>query len=241
MGAAVQDVAAPSRSRARSVRQASERGPWPEPRAAVARSAVDSQTSQLPHRGPTWCWTSPTTARSTQQAAGTGCSTCSSLTRPPGSRSWRPEQERRGPARVPARPAASADDRWRHRHGSPGHGRSHVMPALVPPYATVLVLDGGSHSAPGRASAPSTSTSTTRSARSGSASCRTADDRIASARVHFRPELPSDREAVRRVAAAASPTRVRRSPRCSTRSTRPAGWSSAWSPSWTAWSWDTCS
>ncbi len=35
-----------------------------------------------------------------------------------------------------------ADDRWRHRHGSPGHGRSHVMPALVPPHATVPVLDG---------------------------------------------------------------------------------------------------
>jgi secondary thiamine-phosphate synthase enzyme len=35
-----------------------------------------------------------------------------------------------------------ADDRWRHRHGSAGHGRSHVMPALVPPYATVPVLDG---------------------------------------------------------------------------------------------------
>lgn len=35
-----------------------------------------------------------------------------------------------------------ADDRWRHRHGSPGHGRSHVMPALVPPYATVPVLSG---------------------------------------------------------------------------------------------------
>ncbi|GAB3992888.1 YjbQ family protein [Nocardioides marmoraquaticus] len=35
-----------------------------------------------------------------------------------------------------------ADDRWIHRHGSPGHGRSHVMPALVPPYATVPVLDG---------------------------------------------------------------------------------------------------
>jgi secondary thiamine-phosphate synthase enzyme len=35
-----------------------------------------------------------------------------------------------------------ADDRWRHRHGSPGHGRSHVMPALIPPYATVPVLDG---------------------------------------------------------------------------------------------------
>jgi secondary thiamine-phosphate synthase enzyme len=34
------------------------------------------------------------------------------------------------------------DDRWRHRHGTPGHGRSHVMPALVPPYATVPVVDG---------------------------------------------------------------------------------------------------
>jgi len=35
-----------------------------------------------------------------------------------------------------------ADDRWRHRHGSRGHGRSHVMPALVPPYATVPVQGG---------------------------------------------------------------------------------------------------
>ena len=34
------------------------------------------------------------------------------------------------------------DDRWRHRHGSAGHGRSHVMPALVPPYATVPVVSG---------------------------------------------------------------------------------------------------
>jgi secondary thiamine-phosphate synthase enzyme len=35
-----------------------------------------------------------------------------------------------------------ADDRWRHRHGSRGHGRSHVMPALVPPYATLPVMGG---------------------------------------------------------------------------------------------------
>ncbi len=35
-----------------------------------------------------------------------------------------------------------ADDRWRHAHGSPGHGRSHVMPALVPPYASVPVVGG---------------------------------------------------------------------------------------------------
>jgi secondary thiamine-phosphate synthase enzyme len=35
-----------------------------------------------------------------------------------------------------------ADDRWRHQHGTPGHGRSHVMPALIPPYASVPVLGG---------------------------------------------------------------------------------------------------
>jgi secondary thiamine-phosphate synthase enzyme len=35
-----------------------------------------------------------------------------------------------------------ADDRWLHQHGTPGHGRSHVMPALVPPYATVPVIAG---------------------------------------------------------------------------------------------------
>ena len=34
------------------------------------------------------------------------------------------------------------DDRWRHRHGSPGHGRDHVLPAFVAPYATLPVVDG---------------------------------------------------------------------------------------------------
>jgi secondary thiamine-phosphate synthase enzyme len=34
------------------------------------------------------------------------------------------------------------DDRWRHHHGSPGHGRDHVLPALVPPHATLPVLGG---------------------------------------------------------------------------------------------------
>jgi secondary thiamine-phosphate synthase enzyme len=34
------------------------------------------------------------------------------------------------------------DDRWRHRHGSPGHGRDHVVPAFITPYATLPVLDG---------------------------------------------------------------------------------------------------
>ncbi|MBK3592653.1 MULTISPECIES: secondary thiamine-phosphate synthase enzyme YjbQ [Streptomyces] len=35
-----------------------------------------------------------------------------------------------------------ADDRWRHRHGHPGHGRDHVLPALVPPHATLPVIGG---------------------------------------------------------------------------------------------------
>ncbi|HEX3647059.1 MAG TPA: secondary thiamine-phosphate synthase enzyme YjbQ [Pseudonocardiaceae bacterium] len=34
------------------------------------------------------------------------------------------------------------DRDWRHRHGSPGHGRDHVLPALLPPYATIPVLGG---------------------------------------------------------------------------------------------------
>ncbi|MBW5480523.1 YjbQ family protein [Streptomyces bambusae] len=35
-----------------------------------------------------------------------------------------------------------ADDRWQHRHGSPGHGRDHVLPAIVPPHATLPVIGG---------------------------------------------------------------------------------------------------
>ena len=34
------------------------------------------------------------------------------------------------------------DDRWRHAHGSPGHGADHVLPLLVPPSLTIPVLDG---------------------------------------------------------------------------------------------------
>lgn len=35
-----------------------------------------------------------------------------------------------------------ADDRWRHRHGSTGHGRDHVLPALVSPSLTIPVVGG---------------------------------------------------------------------------------------------------
>lgn len=35
-----------------------------------------------------------------------------------------------------------SDGRWRHRHGSAGHGRDHVVPAFLPPYATIPVLGG---------------------------------------------------------------------------------------------------
>ena len=34
------------------------------------------------------------------------------------------------------------DDRWRHRHGSAGHGRDHVLPAFIAPSVTVPVLAG---------------------------------------------------------------------------------------------------
>ena len=34
------------------------------------------------------------------------------------------------------------DDRWRHRHGSPGHGADHVLPLLVPASLTVPVVGG---------------------------------------------------------------------------------------------------
>jgi secondary thiamine-phosphate synthase enzyme len=34
------------------------------------------------------------------------------------------------------------DGRYRHRHGSPGHGADHVLPALVSPSLTVPVLGG---------------------------------------------------------------------------------------------------
>ncbi|MGW4052401.1 YjbQ family protein [Streptomyces sp. NPDC004779] len=35
-----------------------------------------------------------------------------------------------------------ADDRWQHRHGTPGHGRDHVLPAFLPPHATLPVIAG---------------------------------------------------------------------------------------------------
>jgi secondary thiamine-phosphate synthase enzyme len=34
------------------------------------------------------------------------------------------------------------DDRYGHRHGAPGHGADHVLPALVSPSLSVPVLDG---------------------------------------------------------------------------------------------------
>jgi len=34
------------------------------------------------------------------------------------------------------------DDRYRHRHGAPGHGADHLLPALVAPSLTIPVLAG---------------------------------------------------------------------------------------------------
>lgn len=54
-----------------------------------------------------------------------------------------------------------ADDRWQHRHGSPGHGRDHVLPAIVPPHATLPVIGGGWNWGRGSRCAWSTPTRTT--------------------------------------------------------------------------------
>lgn len=35
-----------------------------------------------------------------------------------------------------------ADDRWRHQHGTAGHGRDHVLPGIVTPHATLPVING---------------------------------------------------------------------------------------------------
>ncbi len=34
------------------------------------------------------------------------------------------------------------DDRYRHAHGSPGHGADHVLPGIVSPSVTIPVADG---------------------------------------------------------------------------------------------------
>lgn len=34
------------------------------------------------------------------------------------------------------------DFRYRHRHGSPGHGADHVLPAFIAPSVTIPVLEG---------------------------------------------------------------------------------------------------
>jgi secondary thiamine-phosphate synthase enzyme len=34
------------------------------------------------------------------------------------------------------------DERWRHRHGAPGHGADHVIPAFVSPSVTIPVVGG---------------------------------------------------------------------------------------------------
>jgi secondary thiamine-phosphate synthase enzyme len=34
------------------------------------------------------------------------------------------------------------DGRWTHHHGSPGHGRDHILPAFIAPSMTVPVIGG---------------------------------------------------------------------------------------------------
>ena len=48
-------------------------------------------------------------------------------------------KHQRAAARPPHCPPQPAQ---RHSAATPGHGRTHVMPAIVPPHATVPVVDG---------------------------------------------------------------------------------------------------
>ena len=104
-------------------------------------------------------------------ATATACCTCSSHTRPPGSPILETGAGSDDDLLAALDDLLPADGRWRHRHGSPGHGRDHVLPAFI-----AAVRDrarcsaAGSRSAPGSRSAWSTPTATTRSARSGVAS-----------------------------------------------------------------------
>lgn len=71
-----------------------------------------------------------------------GCCTCSSRTPPAGVALIETGSGTEADLLQALDDLLPADQRWRHRHGSPGHGRDHVLPALVPPYATVPVQDG---------------------------------------------------------------------------------------------------
>ena len=77
-----------------------------------------------------------------RNAAVTGCAASSCRTPRPASPSSR---------RVPGPTTTSSthssgclprDDRYRHSHGSPGHGADHVLPGIVAPSVTVPVLAG---------------------------------------------------------------------------------------------------
>ncbi len=86
--------------------------------------------------------TSPATAPSSSEGKATACCTCSYPMRQPGLAVIETGAGSDDDLLSTLRELLPEDDRWKHRHGSRGHGRSHVMPALVPPYATFPVLDG---------------------------------------------------------------------------------------------------
>ena len=76
------------------------------------------------------------------RAAATGCCTSSCRTRPPGIAIIETGSGSDDDLLTALDDLLPTDDRWRHRHGSPGHGRDHVLPAFVAPYATLPVLGG---------------------------------------------------------------------------------------------------
>ena len=67
---------------------------------------------------------------------------CSCRTPPPAWRSSRPVPAPTTTSSTSLERLLPRDDRYRHAHGSPGHGADHVLPALVAPSVTVPVQGG---------------------------------------------------------------------------------------------------
>ena len=85
---------------------------------------------------------SPTRCGRSAPATATACATSSCRTPPPASRSSRPAPAPTTTCVDTLERLLPRDDRYRHAHGSPGHGADHVLPALVAPSVTVPVQEG---------------------------------------------------------------------------------------------------
>ena len=127
--------AAPRRKKTRrpasSAPVARERGVAGMPQSFGMKSRVIRRAHRRAARP---CTTSRRTAPSShasRRRAATGCCTSSCRTPPPGVALMELGAGSDADLLAALAELLPADDRWRHAHGSRGHGRSHVLPALV--------------------------------------------------------------------------------------------------------------